>query len=271
MFAERVNSVCRSMSFPATNTENKIGSLFPFQSGQHNFNANTFGNFAAFRCVPSVHPMDSAGQRATSSFIGSSQLPMPYIPSHYVNSDISQHTAHQSCANLSTGGREIFHPAQPLNSAEFDRVSNRQLPQFNPNHKSIMNGNQFLYGAAGLPVLTSLQNYASILPQTYALRLKDNSVSGQATFGGNKTEESPIQGRNCPSKKTWKVILTPELAATIYKFKPNENEKKSSSVRLSRRSAPLTSLIPENMLPFLLLIVLIPSTIPPFTFSIGMG
>jgi hypothetical protein len=38
-----------------------------------------------------------------------------------------------------------------------------------------------------------------------------------------------------PSKRKWKVVLTPELAVTVFRLKPRGNAKKSSSINLSQR------------------------------------
>lgn len=116
------------------------------------------------------------------------------------------------------------YPLQTCSASHLQTLSNFQslpsLPSLN---------NQLAYSSS---IMEQQQREAQCrpFPPTYAVRLGDRLSAVTSQCGDDVVH----QGR-CASKKTWKVILTPELAATIYKFKPSENEKKSSSVRLSRR------------------------------------
>jgi hypothetical protein len=57
-----------------------------------------------------------------------------------------------------------------------------------------------------------------------------------------RSAQDHINEANCddepPSKRKWKVVLTPELAVTVFRLKPRGNAKKSSSIKLSQRYNP---------------------------------
>jgi hypothetical protein len=207
MFCERANNIPNNMAFPACHAESGMNSLALFHIGQPNLVHGLFEHSAAL-CVP-TRPF---------KFVGCSQATTPRVPNDAIISDLNFSSSHQARANIPQR-REFSNQTMFFHSTEFDCVSNRPFSQFSQAQE---------VSAQGTCNQTFLQNCP---PLTYALRLQDNLASGQEKY----RDDAPVRGRNCPPKKTWKVILTPELAATIYTFKPSENEKKSSSVRLSRR------------------------------------
>ena len=70
------------------------------------------------------------------------------------------------------------------------------------------------------------------------------SLSGASCRKGHQdfrieNRKRPADNHNieedAPNKRKWKVVLTPELAVTVFRQKPRGNAKKSSSINLSQR------------------------------------
>jgi hypothetical protein len=233
--------VCSSMPFPLGHFESTAGSFIPIQ------NNNGFRNQASCMSRAPGNPLDALGLfggiHVPNGWIGDGTLVLNNqfldFNSHFRTAPFHQNPRSVEAFNR---GDQICPPFRAAPAAQ-DIVSQPHmrypLEICRVSHLHSQNNVQCL------PSLPSFNNQAAFsgsmieqqqmgtqclpFPPTYAVRLGDNTsaVSSQSA-------DTVRQGR-CASKKTWKVILTPELAATIYKFKPSENEKKSSSVRLSRR------------------------------------
>ncbi len=70
-------------------------------------------------------------------------------------------------------------------------------------------------------------------------RVKKTSSSSTLKRAPAQKTKRPLESlkEDGPNKRRWKVVLTPDLAVKVYRQRPPENAKKSSSILLSQRSA----------------------------------
>ena len=200
-------------------------------------NIGSLHQFDSFREISRSQPLKNIDIGAGNAFLcggGTPQLPGIISMNEYSTQNCYNNGINLNSIHHSQPTRKILSQSLSSNWAEFHHVCDRPTMSLNNMHRFPMNNNIFAHSQSSAVQMMGNQ-FRSTNPPSYAVRLSNNIAFAPGNCDSFQEESPSARAKSFASKKTWKVILTPELAATIYKFKPSENEKKSSSVRLSRR------------------------------------